>query len=253
MLHLDAPAMSVVWQGIGDRFTVSPDAPDRLVSPRVERERLKALRLIGVRAEAGEKGATARWSKEKKPHGKHIANACGRNAVPVANDASKSRAEESREDQKQQHGGLPFKDEAVGGSNPGTSALRLRLAEEGLDLTWPAADKRATVEAAVARCGVEGCVKACLADAAGKEKPPASIGFFAPTLARLRPPPEPDAPKPFSVLDLAWIERLPDTKREEARARWESRRVEVEGFFEPCRHPQALAQAADALRLEFSQ
>jgi len=189
MLHLDAPAMSLVWQAIGDRFAASPDAPDRLTSPRVERERQKALRLMGVRSEAGEKGASARWDKRNKVHSKRIANASGRNAVPMANDTKQSRAEESRSDQKQQHGGLPLKSELVGGQNPGISALRLRLAEEGLDLTWPAHDKRADVEAAVVRCGVDACVTACLVDAEGMKQAPKSLGIFAPTLDRLRPRP----------------------------------------------------------------
>jgi uncharacterized protein YdaU (DUF1376 family) len=207
MLHLDAPAMANVWQAICDRFTASSDAPDRLVSPRVEREREKALRLMGVRSEAGEKGATARWDKRNKPHGKRIANACGRNAVPMANDAKQSRAEESREDQKQQRsGGFPTRDERRMEQYPGAASLRHRLAEEWPGLGWT---KQADSDnAAVERCGLDACVAACLAHGRATRLTPESLGFFSTLLADLRP--HPTSP-PVAPSSPWWTRATPET------------------------------------------
>jgi hypothetical protein len=111
--------------------------------------------------------------------------------------------EKEIENKKQQHGGLPLKSELVGGSYPGCSALKLRLAEDGLDLAWPAHDKRQAIESAVSRVGLDACVAACLSDAGGMKSTPKSLGIFAPTLSRLQ------QAKPTPVHDSSpWWERM---------------------------------------------
>jgi hypothetical protein len=83
--------MARLWSAIGDRFIEAPGKPGRLISPRLETERDKAEGLSKIRAEAGTKGAKARWDSEKPAHGKRIAKPSqthGKaNAVAMANDA----------------------------------------------------------------------------------------------------------------------------------------------------------------------
>lgn len=65
--------MARIWSAIGDRFIEAPGKPGRLISPRLETERDKAEGLSKLRAEAGTKGAKARWDSKKKVHGKRMA------------------------------------------------------------------------------------------------------------------------------------------------------------------------------------
>lgn len=95
LLHVDAADMSRIWSAIGDRFSPHPTDPGLLVSPRLEEERDKADQLIAKRADAGGKGATARWQKQKRPHGKRIRlSSTGPdkgNATKMATDAKPDR------------------------------------------------------------------------------------------------------------------------------------------------------------------
>lgn len=75
LLHLDHGPARGVWSAIGHRWIPHPDSPGNLTSPRLEIEREKAMALAQKRGTAGKKGATSRWDKEKKKHGKRMANA----------------------------------------------------------------------------------------------------------------------------------------------------------------------------------
>lgn len=85
LLHLDAPTFSVVWQAIGDRFAPSDEKPDRLVSPRMEKERVKARRIVSERAKAGAKGGKAKADRARKQPSNCQANAKQSAAVALAN------------------------------------------------------------------------------------------------------------------------------------------------------------------------
>lgn len=63
LLHVDTGEMSRIWSAISDRFAPIPGDPSRLTSPRLEAERDKAGQIAAKRADAGRKGATARWDK----------------------------------------------------------------------------------------------------------------------------------------------------------------------------------------------
>lgn len=72
LLHLDAVAMASAWSAIGDRFSPVPGKPGRLMSPRLEEERDKAVDLARKRSEAGLAGANARWDEENRKNSKRM-------------------------------------------------------------------------------------------------------------------------------------------------------------------------------------
>jgi uncharacterized protein YdaU (DUF1376 family) len=104
LLHVDSGTMRSLWSAIGSRFVRHPDVPERLTSPRVEREREAAQRLMDQKVEAGRKGANSRWSKEKLRNGSRIGLPCAANATAMANDSDKERRGEERRGQPS-HGG----------------------------------------------------------------------------------------------------------------------------------------------------
>jgi uncharacterized protein YdaU (DUF1376 family) len=75
LLHVDHQLIRGLWSAVGNRFIPHPDMPGRITSPRLEKEREAAQMLIKKRGEAGKKGASSRWDREKKRHGKRMANA----------------------------------------------------------------------------------------------------------------------------------------------------------------------------------
>jgi uncharacterized protein YdaU (DUF1376 family) len=97
LLHVDGPAMRSLWSAIGSRFVEHPDYPGRLTSPRLEKEREKAEQLAEKRGEAGKRGATSRWDKEKSKHGKRIRLLSQADAVVLAKH-SEAESEQSRAD-----------------------------------------------------------------------------------------------------------------------------------------------------------
>jgi hypothetical protein len=97
LLHVDGGTMRSLWSAIGSRFVRHPDLPERLTSPRVEREREAAQRLMDQKVEAGRKGATSRWAKEKVRNGSRMGLPCEANATAMANDSDKERRGEERE------------------------------------------------------------------------------------------------------------------------------------------------------------
>ena len=75
ILHVDATAFRSLWDAIGDRFEhLNNLPPDRLSSPRLEREREEVLE----RSEAGKKGAKHRWSKGKNKDATAMRPQCDR-------------------------------------------------------------------------------------------------------------------------------------------------------------------------------
>jgi uncharacterized protein YdaU (DUF1376 family) len=86
-LHLDAPAFRVIWEQIGNRFAPSDEDPERLVSPRLEKERAKANRIASERAKAGAEGGKAKAERGRKPSSNCQASAKQNPAVALANPA----------------------------------------------------------------------------------------------------------------------------------------------------------------------
>jgi uncharacterized protein YdaU (DUF1376 family) len=72
LLHVDHGTMRGLWSALGSRFIPHPDKPGRITSPRLEKEREAAMALAEKRGTAGRAGATSRWDKEKRKHGKRI-------------------------------------------------------------------------------------------------------------------------------------------------------------------------------------
>lgn len=93
----DSSAMAKLWLSIKQCFVLANGSHDRLTHPRLEKEREKQSEFKKERAEAGKKGAAARWSKGKED-GKAIDSANGSAmAEGMANDASSSSSSSSLE------------------------------------------------------------------------------------------------------------------------------------------------------------
>jgi len=99
LLHLDASAMRAAWSAIGSRFVGHPDAPGRLTSPRLEKEREVARALHSAKSGAGKKGARSRWDKIKKRNGRAMAVPKQTDGRSLANDSDQIRSDQGREGQ----------------------------------------------------------------------------------------------------------------------------------------------------------
>jgi hypothetical protein len=62
----------------------------------------------------------------------------------------------------------------------------------------------------------------------------------------------PPAPKPF-VLDLAWIDQLPEPRRSQAKAEWARFQASAERAAWPDRLDKVLADGLSAMRQQFTQ
>lgn len=62
----DSSAMAQLWLAIGSCFIVASDNPERLVHPRLEKERMKQKEHAEERSASGKKGAKAKWDKALK-------------------------------------------------------------------------------------------------------------------------------------------------------------------------------------------
>jgi hypothetical protein len=149
-LHMDTGDVTRIWSAIGDRFVPHPSEPGRLVSPRLEDEREKALALAAKRGEAGERGATARWNKPKRAHGKRMpvpSQPDGKaNAVAMANDGGVGKGSGSPPQRARLVSPFP----AGQDPHPLTTAVLAALYERGLDAAPPGAGSAGRVEAAIA-------------------------------------------------------------------------------------------------------
>ena len=89
-------AMQGHWKSIGSRFRPHPTEAGRLISPRIEDEREKAIAKAEEMAARGRQGATRRWQieREKKArdemqgHSSSIDKQSPGSATPMQNDAS---------------------------------------------------------------------------------------------------------------------------------------------------------------------
>lgn len=91
----DSSAMAQLWLSIKQCFVLANGSHDRLTHPRLEKEREKQSEFKKERAEAGKKGAAARWNKGKeddKASGSANGSAM---AEGMANDASSSSSSSS--------------------------------------------------------------------------------------------------------------------------------------------------------------
>jgi hypothetical protein len=152
----------------------------------------------------------------------------------------------------------PQQQQAAASEFPATRGLAEALDELGWHLTLPAYDKRKSFEAALTG-NVEAVSDFVLADLEERtrrqQEIPGSLGFYLGDVsaiakrAAVPPPPIPIVP----VLDLAWLDQLPESQRAEARAEWTARAAEVEASFSPASIPRVLASLSEAVRQQFSQ
>lgn len=114
----DSSAMAQLWIAIGSCFTVASDNSERLVHPRLEKERMKQKEHAEERSASGKKGAKAKWDKAFKAiqstessDGSAISSAI---KEPMAKDGSSSSSSTSlKEDMDSAHAqGDPLPDPA---------------------------------------------------------------------------------------------------------------------------------------------
>src|SRR6266540_2891237 len=147
VLHLDAPAFSVVWQAIGDRFAPGDEKPDRLVSPRMEKERVKARRIVAERAKAGAKGGKAKSERARAGRSNCQANAKQASSVALANPTpSPSPIPTTTHPPARARLVSPF---GSADPHPQTTAVLAALFEPGLDAAPPGVGSAARVEAGI--------------------------------------------------------------------------------------------------------
>lgn len=79
----DSSVMAKLWIAISSCFEQPLYSHDRLVHPRLEKERIKQLEHKKERAESGKKGAESRWNKDLQKNGSAIKQ-------PIAKDGSSS-------------------------------------------------------------------------------------------------------------------------------------------------------------------
>jgi uncharacterized protein YdaU (DUF1376 family) len=212
ILHVDGGTMRSLWSAIGSRFVELPGSPGRLTSPRVEREREAAQRQMDQKKEAGKKGATSRWSKEKGKHGSRIGPPSDRTATAIANDGDKQSKEEQRDLASAPAADAPrdlpprvraFRNalsEALGKTRPMPIAAAERVWDvcAELDLILAAHDS------------TESVVAACVTHALGAGVAPKSVAWFVQFLRELGPPEGPPAehvePTPIHLLPAVEFE-----------------------------------------------
>lgn len=230
LLHVDAAAMRLLWDAIGDRFVDHPDHPGRLTSPRLEKEREAGQEMLAKKAAAGKAGATSRWDKKNRKHGNRMAGASDRNAMPMRSDGASGQVSTASAQQQQPPaaaaaeapsiqanprgagaadaaavlaGRVPQgKAAALAARYPLTAQVAKLLADEwGEAPSHPAQAKRDQVERDIARLGVEYAADLCFEEGErvverGRDLPQ-SMGFFAGLLEKAQPKPkEPEKPKP---------------------------------------------------------
>lgn len=83
----DDPTMAQLWLSLSSCFSPAIATADRLINPRLERERKKQEEFKKERSESGKKGAEARYGKAEKSSSSAIAQVSGE---PMANDSSLS-------------------------------------------------------------------------------------------------------------------------------------------------------------------
>ena len=84
----DGAAMAELWLTLGKCFRPHPNDPEKLVHPRLEKERIKQNKRREERVSSGKKGANGRWGKDKKADGAAI-------VLPIAKNGSSSSSSSS--------------------------------------------------------------------------------------------------------------------------------------------------------------
>jgi uncharacterized protein YdaU (DUF1376 family) len=97
---IDSSAMGQLWAELKLCFAEHPADPERLVHPRLEKEREKQAEFHRERTESGKRGAKLRWEREKRRRGETGKADSSAMAQPeaelLANDASSSSTSVSK-------------------------------------------------------------------------------------------------------------------------------------------------------------
>lgn len=78
--RVTADKMATLWPGIKKCFETSEKDPEKLVHPRLEKERKKQKDFQKMSTRRGRKGAEARWGKGIEPYAKSIDQAMQKNS-----------------------------------------------------------------------------------------------------------------------------------------------------------------------------
>jgi hypothetical protein len=253
LLHVDTQDATRIWSAIGDRFSPHPTEAGRLISPRLEEEREKALAIASIRSDAGTKGATSRWHKPKPTHGKRMRQPSqtdsGANAEAVANDAGLGRGSGSTHTEREQPPGPPptptrarlVSPFGAADPYPQTSAVLAALYERNLDVVPPAERSAGRVEAAIESVGIPTAIERLVAIYADPEaKKPLTYHVTA-----IRGDSTPAAPPPLPALDAAWLGALPVELRPTAEEAWQHMAEDVARASYADARPRLVAEARD--------
>ena len=88
----DDAAMAELWLTLGKCFRPHASDPEKLVHPRLEKERIKQNKFRDDRVSSGKKGALSRWGNNKKADGTAI-------VLPLAKNSSSSSSSTSSSNQ----------------------------------------------------------------------------------------------------------------------------------------------------------
>ena len=177
LLHLDSGDLRRVWSAIGSRFVESDDAPGRLVSPRLEDERQKAVALYAKRSKAGAAAVKARWDRKKKRNTNRIRNVEQSNTNVIRPDTSLDPDPDLQETKAvSPQAGLPAAWEQLRDS----VADRMAVPRDWMRLSRPedAEATRSMLTAEVERLGMARAVEVCREAAFKAKSKPRWMRYF---------------------------------------------------------------------------
>jgi hypothetical protein len=248
------------------------DHAPEYASRRAEREAAReaaGTTLTAIRSAAGKKGRATQLG-QKKANGEQTADHGPANGeqtdAACSGEAGKTRAKVATPTptpaptptptpapEQQQPAAAPVsfpgRDQVFREKYPATAAV---IDASGGQFAFPAAaETRATIEWGLATTGVERGLAAARRSYA--RTPKEHLGWHKDAiLAEAAAPETPPAPQLF-VLDLSWIDQLPEPRRAAARAAWSAKQAEVEITFDASAVPRILASSAEALRLDLTR
>ena len=91
----DGAAMAVLWQTLGKCFRPHPNDPEKLVHPRLEKERIKQNKFREDKVNSGKKGALSRWGKSKGVEGVAMISPLAKNSSSSSSLSSSSSSNQN--------------------------------------------------------------------------------------------------------------------------------------------------------------
>lgn len=249
---------------VHDLWDHAPEYAAKRAAREAERE-AAGVSLSAIRSAAGKKGRAAQLGQtgQNQTSGEQAAGECpangGQTDATCQGGTGKTRANgvppspTPTPSPTPNNNRLPTKAELQATRCPVTQDLIDLLSEAGFYLAHPKA-RHQELEDALVVLGIEDVARGLARELEGRPDI-GSLGFFQSKLiaAAKRPTHRPDAQPLVPVVDLAWVDQLPEPRRAEARAAWAAKQLEVEQAFSADAVPRVLAGSAAALRQEFVQ